>query len=195
VSDTGRGIPAELLPKLSQRYFRVGAHVSGSGLGLAISRELIEMHSGSMSFASPVPGTGCGTEVTVRLPLVEAPLTVILSEDSSLVASMKKRVCDSGYKLVCKSSAQSIIELFRDERPVVLMIDRRMKDVDAQELIFYFRDAAETKRVPIVLIDSSPLTANEVQLYKKFSVFFVMLPLTGRLLENTLASAVMGELR
>jgi len=195
VSDTGMGIPVELLPKLSQRYFRIGEHVLGSGLGLAISRELIELHSGSMSFASPVPGTDCGTEVTVRLLLVEAPLTVILSDDSSLVASFKKRICDSGYKMVCKSNTSGVVEIFRDERPVVLIIDRRMKDVDVQELIFCFRDAAETKRVPIVLIDSSPLTANEVQLYKKFSVFFVMLPLTGRLLENTLASAVMGELR
>jgi len=194
--DTGLGIPSDLLPKLSQRYFRVGEHVSGSGLGLAISREIIELHRGTLDFASPVPGTDCGTEVSVRLPLADPPLTVILSDDNSLVASLKKRFCDSGYKMVCRKSASNVIALFReDQRPAVLIIDRRMKDVDAQELIFGFRDAPETKRVPIVLIDSSPLTANEVQLYKKFSVFFVMLPLTGRLLENTLATAVMGEIR
>jgi len=195
VCDTGMGIPAELLPKLSQRYFRIGEHVLGSGLGLAISRELVELHGGSMSFASPVPGTGCGTEVTVRLPLAEAPLTVLLSDDSTLAAALTRKVTDSGYKMVRKSSASGVVELFREERPAVLIIDRRMKDIDAQELVFYFRDVVETKRVPIILVDSAPLTANEIPLYKKFSVFFVMLPLTGRLLENTLASAVMGELR
>ncbi|MFA7173310.1 MAG: ATP-binding protein [Kiritimatiellia bacterium] len=195
VSDTGMGIPADLLPKLSQRYFRIGEHVSGSGLGLAISRELIEMHGGTLNFASPVPGTSCGTEVSVRLPMADAPMTVFLSDDSVLVASLKKRVCDAGYKLICKSGGAGVVELFRDERPAVLIIDRRMRGVDVQELIFYFRDAAATKRAPIVLVDSLPLSANEVQLFKKFSVFFVMLPLTGRLLENTLAAAVMSELR
>lgn len=195
VSDTGIGIPADLLPKLSQRYFRIGEHVSGSGLGLAISRELVELHGGTLSFASPVPGTDCGTEVSVRLPLADAPLAVFLSDDSALIASLKKRVCDSGYKLVCKNGGVGVVELFRDERPAVLIIDRRMRGVDVQELIFYFRDAAATKRAPIILVDSLPLSTNEVQLFKKFSVFFVMLPLTGRLLENTLATAVMSELR
>jgi PAS domain S-box-containing protein len=193
--DTGMGIPPELLPKLSQRYFRVGGHVSGTGLGLAISRELIELHHGTMSFASPVPGTDCGTEVSVRLPLADNPLVVTLSDDRELEARLKKRVCDSGYKTVCKTSAQSVIALFKEQRPVVLIIDRSMSDVNVQDLIFFFRDAPETKRVPIVLIDSLPLTASEVSLYKKFSVFVILLPLTGRLLENTLASAVMGDLR
>ncbi|MDD2600403.1 MAG: PAS domain-containing sensor histidine kinase [Kiritimatiellae bacterium] len=195
VSDSGIGIPADLLPKLSQRYFRVGEHVSGSGLGLAISRELVELHGGTLSFASPVPGTASGTEVSVRLPLADAPLTVFLSNDGVLVDALQKRVIDAGYKLIYRSGASGVVDLFRDERPAVLIIDRRMKGVDVQELIFYFRDAAATKRVPIVLIDSLPLSANELQLFKKFSVFFVMLPLTGRLLENTLASAVMSELR
>ena len=195
VSDTGMGIPAELLPKLSQRYFRVGEHVCGSGLGLAISREIIELHHGSMSFASPVPGTGCGTEVSVQLPLAEPPLTVLLSDDDSLVASLKKRVCNAGYKMICKTSGQSVVEIFRDKRPAVLIIDRRMSDVNVAELVLYFRDAAETRRVPIVLIDSIPLEANEVQRHKKLSLFFVLLPLTGHLIENTLASAVMGEMR
>ena len=195
ISDTGMGIPAELLPKLSQRYFRVGEHVSGSGLGLAISREIIELHKGTMSFASPVPGTDCGTEVSVRLPLADSPLTVFLSDDNSLSATLKKRVCDSGYKMVCKSSTQSVVEIFRDQRPVALIIDRRMSNINVEELVLSFRDAAETRRVPIVLIDSTPLEANEVQRHKKLSLFFVLLPLTGRLIENTLASAVMGELR
>jgi len=194
VADTGMGVPAELLPKLAQRYFRVGEHVCGSGLGLAISREIVEMHNGAMSFASPVPGSDCGTEVTVRLPLADAPLVVALSNDKTLKSRFGKRLRDSGYNMVDRSSAKDVVSLCRAERPSLLIIDRGMDGVDIQELIFYFRNLAEIKRIPIVLVDSKPLTANEIQLFKKFLVFFVLLPLTGRLLENTLASAVMGEL-
>lgn len=193
VSDTGMGIPEDLLPKLSQRYFRVGEHVRGSGLGLAISREIIELHEGTISFASPVPGTECGTEVSIRLPLAEPPQVVLLSDDESLDELLRKRVLDSGYNLHSVDSAQKIIMHFREEAPSALLIDKSLKDVDIQDLVLYFRDAPETKRIPIILMGSSPLKPLEVQLFRKLSVFFILLPLSGRMLENTLASAVAGS--
>lgn len=194
VSDTGMGIPEELLPKLSQRYFRVGEHVRGSGLGLAISREIVELHQGRISFASPAPGLDCGTEVTVRLPRADPPMTALLSDDDALSRILRKRICDNGYRMHKEKSARDIILFFRKESSVALIIDKGMKDLDIQELVLYFRDAPETKRMPIILIGSTPLKPFEVQLYKKLSVFFVLLPLSGSMLENTLASAVMGEL-
>jgi CheY-like chemotaxis protein len=194
VSDSGMGIPADLLPKLSQRYFRVGEHVRGSGLGLAISREIVELHKGTIAFASPVPGTDCGTEVSVRLPMADPPQVVLLSDDESMDDLLRKRISDSGYSLYSADSARKVIMHFRCETPSALVINKSLKDVDVQDLVFYFRDAPETKRIPIILMDYSPLKSFEVQLYRKLSVFFILLPLSGRMLENTLASAVAGDL-
>jgi len=64
VSDTGRGIPAEELPRVFER-FRKGAGSRGSGLGLAIARDLVRAHGGRISIES-TPGRG--TTVTVELP-------------------------------------------------------------------------------------------------------------------------------
>ncbi len=195
VSDTGQGIPKELLSRLTQRYFRVGEHVRGSGLGLSISRELVELHDGRISFDSPVPGTDCGTEVAIRLPLASPPLVMLLTDDNALAELMGNRICSSGYRFERQPSARSVIARFHDVKASALMIDRHLKDVDIQELVLYLRDAQETRHVPIVLIDSKPLTPVEVQFYRKLLVFFVLMPLSGRMLENTLASAVMGEQR
>ncbi len=48
VADTGIGIEAEHLSRVTERYFRAGEHLSGTGLGLAISKKLAELMDGSI---------------------------------------------------------------------------------------------------------------------------------------------------
>jgi signal transduction histidine kinase len=68
VSNTGRGIPAEDLPHLFERFYRADqSRTSGNtGLGLAISRAIVEAHGGTIEVASR---PDAGTTFTIRLPL------------------------------------------------------------------------------------------------------------------------------
>jgi signal transduction histidine kinase len=54
VADTGCGIPAQYLPMVFERYFRVPGDASqgGSGLGLAIVREIVTAHGGTVECES-----------------------------------------------------------------------------------------------------------------------------------------------
>lgn len=63
-SDTGSGIPAENIEKIFEPFFTT--REKGTGLGLAITKQIIEMHHGSVKIASTV---GEGTTVVVRLPV------------------------------------------------------------------------------------------------------------------------------
>ena len=69
VRDTGIGIPAQHLPHLFDRFYRVdparSRKAGGSGLGLAISRWVVESHGGSITVEST---EGEGTTFTVSLP-------------------------------------------------------------------------------------------------------------------------------
>ena len=65
VADTGRGIPAEALPHVFDRFWK-SADSGGSGLGLAIARGLIEAHGGKIRADSVV---GKGTVVSFTLPV------------------------------------------------------------------------------------------------------------------------------
>jgi signal transduction histidine kinase len=70
VSDNGPGIPAEAVPRLFERFFRVdssrGRTTGGTGLGLAISKAIIDAHHGTITVQSQ---PNQGTEFTVRLPV------------------------------------------------------------------------------------------------------------------------------
>jgi two-component system, OmpR family, phosphate regulon sensor histidine kinase PhoR len=74
VQDSGIGIPAQDLPRLTERFFRVdkarSRALGGTGLGLAIVKHLIQAHGGSLDIASAV---GHGTTVRVALPAVATP--------------------------------------------------------------------------------------------------------------------------
>lgn len=69
VTDQGIGIPAEHLPHIFERFYRVdksrNRNDGGSGLGLAICRTIVEAHHGAISATSK---TGEGTTFEVRLP-------------------------------------------------------------------------------------------------------------------------------
>ncbi len=69
VTDTGIGIPAEHLPRLTERFYRVDAGRSratgGSGLGLAIVKHVLQRHGGELSIESTL---GQGSTFTAHFP-------------------------------------------------------------------------------------------------------------------------------
>jgi signal transduction histidine kinase len=69
IADTGTGIPAEDLPRIWDRFYKVDkAHTRddhGTGLGLAIAREIIERHNAQVNLSSEL---GRGTRVCLRFP-------------------------------------------------------------------------------------------------------------------------------
>jgi two-component system heavy metal sensor histidine kinase CusS len=70
VSDTGVGIPAEALPRVFDRFFRVDSSRSqgsgGTGLGLAIVQSIALLHGGNVRISSQ---PGRGTTVTLHIPV------------------------------------------------------------------------------------------------------------------------------
>ena len=72
VADTGEGIPAEELPNIFERFYRVDKSraraTGGSGLGLTIARRLVEAHGGHIEVLSEM---GKGSRFSFTIPLAE----------------------------------------------------------------------------------------------------------------------------
>jgi two-component system cell cycle sensor histidine kinase PleC len=69
ISDNGIGIPPNKLKHVTRPFEQAASHYTreheGTGLGLAITKDLVELHGGSLHIDSTL---GVGTTVTVRLP-------------------------------------------------------------------------------------------------------------------------------
>lgn len=67
VADTGRGLAAEEIGQVFERFYRADEHFAdGTGVGLTIARQLVRAHGGTITAASP--GIGHGATFTVSLP-------------------------------------------------------------------------------------------------------------------------------
>ncbi len=122
IRDNGKGIPAEILPKLMQRGATFGKE-GGKGLGLCHARETIESLGGKIDIRSICVGVGSpdpageetsplrksGTTVTLVLPRHEAPFwfvpeikiasdVVILDDDTSIHQIWENRLTSAGIE-------------------------------------------------------------------------------------------------
>ncbi len=79
VSDTGHGIPQEILHQVMEPFFTTKAR--GIGLGLAISRSIVERNRGTLSVTSP---PGSGATFHLRLPVANASANSDVGESREL---------------------------------------------------------------------------------------------------------------
>ena len=67
ISDEGKGVPEDILPRVFEPFFT--SRRGGMGLGLSIVKHIVDLHEGTVSIYNNLDGAGCSVEVT--LPLVQ----------------------------------------------------------------------------------------------------------------------------
>jgi two-component system phosphate regulon sensor histidine kinase PhoR len=76
IADTGRGIPADDLPRIFDRFYRVdrsrSREAGGTGLGLAIAKQIVDAHGGRLTVTSRL-GAGSTFSVSLALAAEETP--------------------------------------------------------------------------------------------------------------------------
>lgn len=94
VTDTGMGIPAEMLGRIFELFHQgeppPGQPREGLGLGLTLVRRLVELHGGSVSATSP--GAGLGSTFEIRLPVLPMTTTPSPHPPSNTVRPPSQRV-------------------------------------------------------------------------------------------------------
>jgi signal transduction histidine kinase len=80
IRDTGIGIRAQDIPLVVQPFYRVNSVLDsthqGAGLGLPFAKSVVDLHGGTLAIESEL---GCGTTVTISLPLPRRPGAVAQS--------------------------------------------------------------------------------------------------------------------
>ena len=152
VDDNGIGIPPEALPRVSQRYFRVGDQVTGTGLGLSIVREIVTLHGGKLHIESPVPGTDCGTRVTATLPTCPGPLQVIVSGDDDLIAEVTQAAEAVGLSVRVDREAIDVPKGCEGVTPARFLLDGSLPESYLGDLVCQIRGDARLAPTPILIL-------------------------------------------
>ena len=122
VADTGRGIAAEDLPHLFERFYQAKGAIGGTGIGLALVRAYVDMHQGDIHAAS-TPGQGA--TFTVTLP--DSQPGYDPSADLPAVPQPARTLVDDSY-IPVDAAGQATeritdAEEFDADKPLILVID------------------------------------------------------------------------
>jgi two-component system, sensor histidine kinase len=154
ITDNGRGIPVDLLPKIFDMFVQERVTPDGAGglgLGLGLVKRLVELHGGTVSAASQ--GKGKGATFEIRLPLIDeaalAKLRPARAKTGPLDRPLRAVVCDDapdlrdlvadllrlrGHEVSVVGDGPAAIELIVAERPDVALIDIGLPDMDGYEV-------------------------------------------------------------
>ncbi|HEX6973668.1 MAG TPA: hybrid sensor histidine kinase/response regulator, partial [Vicinamibacterales bacterium] len=153
VTDTGEGIPAELLPFIFDRFTQGDGSVTrphgGLGLGLSIVRHLVELHGGQVQAWSD--GKGKGATFSVHLPVRavqdvspvivrdEAPLSgvkvLVVDDDPDARTVVSNALSQCGAQTAAAASAREALQVIHEFRPDVLVSDIAMPGEDGYTLL------------------------------------------------------------
>ncbi|MCA0377134.1 MAG: PAS domain S-box protein [Gemmatimonadetes bacterium] len=183
VEDTGRGIPEARVGDLFTPFARLGAEqtdVEGTGLGLALSRRLCEAMGGTLALEhsdemgsvfrvdldaaeSPMSVLASGVG-HVAIPTAFRPATLLYIEDNLANLSLVETILLSrpGWRTLPALQGQLGVELAREHRPDVVLLDLHLPDMSGEAVLRRLRADPRTADLPVVIV-SADATATSVE--------------------------------
>jgi CheY-like chemotaxis protein len=192
IQDNGIGIPKEALDKVTVRYFTVGEQPTGTGLGLAISREIVMLHGGRIGIDSPPPGKDKGTLVSVSLPVTDSPLTLLVDDDEGILSILEDQVSRQGYRVLKARGGMEALELIRQHRPEVVILDLVLPDFDGTELILKMKSEKALAPITIVVLTGADISSGKAEILQSFSIPILAKPWEEAELLDHVAGAFFG---
>lgn len=176
VRDTGRGIAPEDLDRLFEPFERLGvdsASIEGAGLGLALAKRLVHAMNGTLTVASEL---GSGSTFTIDLPRAADPLaaldaapvepgvdathtaaTIVYVEDNLANLRLVERALarEAGLRLLTATEGARGLELVREARPDLVLLDLHLPDVSGEELLDALQSEPGTAAIPVVVVSAA----------------------------------------
>ena len=169
VEDTGCGIPSDKIDNIFGRFVKLDAKAKGTGLGLAISKSIIERLGGEIGVTS-VNGegstfwfrlpAGCVTTSGSAAEAIESPPespcpdtgqpTLLIAEDDPANYKLFEVMLKKHYTLLHAWNGREAVEIFRANRPCMILMDIKMPEMDGYEATAAIRELSSD--IPIVAV-------------------------------------------
>lgn len=171
VRDTGVGMEPEMMRRLFVPFAQADRTLDrtkgGLGLGLALVKGLVDLHEGQITASSDGPGRGA--EFTIRLPLMETPvslrdvpgamapsnrrLRVLIVEDNKDAAGTLSMLVELlGHQAVVATSGNEGLQVALVEKPDVVLCDIGLPGMDGHQVAQTLRQRPEFRQTRMIAI-------------------------------------------
>jgi PAS domain S-box-containing protein len=174
VHDTGRGISAELLPRVFDLFAQgdPGTRAqTGLGIGLALAKQIVELHGGTIEVRSE--GAGRGSEFRVHLPrgketaavadsttaasnlaaLGADKVRVLIVDDNVDAANALSQLLRSvGYQPHIAYDGRSAIEMAEILQPAVVLLDLGLPHMSGHEVAQHLRGLSWGRSIRLIAV-------------------------------------------
>ncbi|MEI8351184.1 MAG: ATP-binding protein [bacterium] len=195
VVDSGIGIEPQNLKRVTERFFRVGEHVSGAGLGLAICKELIEQHGGSIEIQSPAPDMTRGTLVLLRVPLIPPPLAMVVSDNEESGKMVREQMVASGYQTTDPVMLADFEPQATRLSPDLVVLDWSTTSLDAGVVVWTLRSSELFRHTPAIIISGGGESPVKAEILRGVGIPILTAPWQLDDLFKRLEQAVWGDKR
>jgi signal transduction histidine kinase/DNA-binding response OmpR family regulator len=211
VSDTGRGIHPEALPRIFDRYYqeRKSFQKSGTGIGLALVQNLVKLHHGQIEVSSVLGLGSCFTfrigkdftytDATIASPeehSIQETLTeqaedhskgdsqqiILVIEDNEEINSYIAETLSEQYQVHSAYNGIEGLEKAFELIPDVIVCDVMMPELDGFSVTKKLKQDIRTSHIPIILLTAKDTIEDKTEGYELGAESYLTKPFSGRLL-------------
>lgn len=162
VADQGRGLTAEQISRLFQRFSQLddvnNRETAGSGLGLAISRDIISQSNGQIGVDSEY---GAGSTFWIELPLVdkaEQPILtkkiLVVEDDADTAFTIQELLATNGYTADVAHTLEQAWLLLLQRTYDLITLDLNLNGESGSDFFLRLRDSSDYAHLPVLVISA-----------------------------------------
>jgi signal transduction histidine kinase/CheY-like chemotaxis protein len=168
IADEGRGIPADQLDSIFDRFQQVepsdARQKGGTGLGLAICRSIVQQHSGSIwaqrnlgpgtTLYVMLPRAGRATDIAVNdaLPPRGEGAILVCDDDAGIRTVVAEHLHRQGYTVIEAISGEQALVLAAEHHVEAILLDLYMPGLSGWETLQRLRNNPITANIPVVVL-------------------------------------------
>ena len=188
MSDTGIGIPKDMLARVFDKYQQVRQkdRETGTGLGLTICKNICEQHHGSITVQSE---EGKGSTFIVTLPQAldmaqtaegmsrasAVQSILIVDDDVDVTTLLMSRLKKYNYNVLCAKNGLEAIGLCQKVLPDLVLLDLEMPIMNGIETLRRLRSIHNAQKLPII-IHSNKITPENIELFRPDANDYIQKP-------------------
>jgi signal transduction histidine kinase/DNA-binding response OmpR family regulator len=222
VWDTGKGISAEHIQHIFDRFYQIPEKSDrvGTGVGLSLCKELIEVHRGSIEVSSDL---GAGSDFKLHFPVsleafdpkwvrakseeviksISQPIETIqqekqillIVEDHEEMRAFIREIFEKSFQIIEADRGETGVEMALTYLPDVVITDWMMPGMSGVSLCKAIRKNAKTSHIPVVILTSKSSQESQIEGMQSGADDFISKPFHADILELRVAKLLEAKER